>query len=551
VLQKLVIQNYAIIDSLEIDFSEGFSTITGETGAGKSIIMGALSLILGQRTDLSFLKNKEKKCVVEAIFSAHNNVFNKLLGDNEIDCNNEIILRREIAANGTSRAFINDTPVNLAQLKSVAIKLIDIHSQHENLLLSDGNYQLYVIDTIAKNNELLSNYKTIFSEYVITNKKINELSEQLENKKKDLDYYEYQLKQFDKINFSESEICELENERDLLQNADNIIENLSTALNFLNTDENSVVVKLKQIKASIENINNLFEPINEIKSRLENIVVEVKDICYELEKAVSKIETNPSKLDVITNKLNNIYELQHKFKVSTVSELIGVKNEILKNINSIVEIENEINQHKGKMLQQTTELEKISQNLNKKRISASATLEKNILPMIKQLGIVNAIFKINIEKTNELNINGSDRVKFMFSANKNIAPDDISKVASGGELSRLMLSIKSLIASNSETETIIFDEIDTGISGEIAYYMGEIMQKMSEKIQVISITHLPQIASRGKHHYLVYKDDKANTSQTKIYKLSNSERVTEIAKMLSGKEVTEAALTNAKNLLNN
>lgn len=550
-LQKLVIQNYAIIDSLEIDFSEGFSTITGETGAGKSIIMGALSLILGQRTDLSFLKNKEKKCVVEAIFSAHNNVFNKLLGDNEIDCNNEIILRREIAANGTSRAFINDTPVNLAQLKSVAIKLIDIHSQHENLLLSDGNYQLYVIDTIAKNNELLSNYKTIFSEYVITNKKINELSEQLENKKKDLDYYEYQLKQFDKINFSESEICELENERDLLQNADNIIENLSTALNFLNTDENSVVVKLKQIKASIENINNLFEPINEIKSRLENIVVEVKDICYELEKAVSKIETNPSKLDVITNKLNNIYELQHKFKVSTVSELIGVKNEILKNINSIVEIENEINQHKGKMLQQTTELEKISQNLNKKRISASATLEKNILPMIKQLGIVNAIFKINIEKTNELNINGSDRVKFMFSANKNIAPDDISKVASGGELSRLMLSIKSLIASNSETETIIFDEIDTGISGEIAYYMGEIMQKMSEKIQVISITHLPQIASRGKHHYLVYKDDKANTSQTKIYKLSNSERVTEIAKMLSGKEVTEAALTNAKNLLNN
>lgn len=550
-LQKLVIQNYAIIDSLEIDFSEGFSTITGETGAGKSIIMGALSLILGQRTDLSFLKNKEKKCVVEAIFSAHNNVFNKLLGDNEIDCNNEIILRREIAVNGTSRAFINDTPVNLAQLKSVAIKLIDIHSQHENLLLSDGNYQLYVIDTIAKNNELLSNYKTIFSEYVITNKKINELSEQLENKKKDLDYYEYQLKQFDKINFSESEICELENERDLLQNADNIIENLSTALNFLNTDENSVVVKLKQIKASIENINNLFEPINEIKSRLENIVVEVKDICYELEKAVSKIETNPSKLDVITNKLNNIYELQHKFKVSTVSELIGVKNEILKNINSIVEIENEINQHKGKMLQQTTELEKISQNLNKKRISASATLEKNILPMIKQLGIVNAIFKINIEKTNELNINGSDRVKFMFSANKNIAPDDISKVASGGELSRLMLSIKSLIASNSETETIIFDEIDTGISGEIAYYMGEIMQKMSEKIQVISITHLPQIASRGKHHYLVYKDDKANTSQTKIYKLSNSERVTEIAKMLSGKEVTEAALTNAKNLLNN
>lgn len=550
-LQTLIIQNYALIDNLQIGFNSGFSTITGETGAGKSIIMGALSLILGQRADVGFLKNKQKKCVIEGVFILNNNKLKNYLDEHDLDYSDTIILRREIAVNGNSRAFVNDTPVSLTIIKEIGIKLVDIHSQHENLLLSNGKFQLSVLDSISKNNQQLNDYKTLYNNYIITQSKITNLKEQAKKNLADSDYFQFQLKQLDSVNLNENEIEELEQEKELLTHSGEIIENIALAVRLLTEGESPVISKLKELKQIIENLSKNFQLANEWKSRLENNFIEIKDIASEIENTASKIETNPERLKIVLEKLDAIYSLEQKHKVNSVKELIEIREDFRLKLKSIENIDNEISILETELKKQFELLKKQADVLTDNRKKAAVSIEKSIIPMLKLLGILNANFKVQLTESSEFTLTGKDVVKFIFSANKNVELMDISKVASGGELSRLMLSIKSLIADTNEVSTIIFDEIDTGISGEIAYSMSEIMFKMSKKLQVISITHLPQIASRGENHYLVYKNHKGETSETLITLLNKTERITEIAKMLSGKQVTEAALENAKNLLKN
>ncbi len=550
-LQTLIIQNYALIDNLQIGFNSGFSTITGETGAGKSIIMGALSLILGQRADITFLKNKDKKCVIEGVFIVNNNIHKHYFDEHDLDFSDTIILRREIATNGNSRAFVNDTPVSLTVIKEIALKLVDIHSQHENLLLANGKFQLSVLDSISKNNKQLNEYKILYNSYNTIQNKINNLKEQAKKNSIDADYFNFQLKQLDSVNLIETEFKELEDERDILSHSSEIIEQISLAVNILKEGENPIILKLKELKQIIDNLTKNLHTANEWKVRLENIFIEIKDVAFEIENTISKIETNPKRLENILEKLDTIYTLEQKHKVNSIKELIDIRDDFRLKLNSIEIIDNEIQTLEIELKKQYELLKIQAKGLTENRKKAIISIEKSIIPMLKLLGILNANFKVQLTENSEFTSTGKDNVKFVFSANKNVEPMDISKVASGGELSRLMLSIKSLIADTNEVATIIFDEIDTGISGEIAYSMSEIMHKMSKKIQVIAITHLPQIASRGENHYLVYKTNNKETSETRITLLNQDERVTEIAKMLSGKQITEAALENAKNLLKN
>jgi len=551
VLQTLFIQNYALIDNLQIGFKPGFSTITGETGAGKSIMMGALSLILGQRADLSLLKNKEKKCVVEGVFVISNNKLKNYFEEQNLDYSESLILRREVAANGNSRAFVNDTPVTLNVLKEIGLKLIDIHSQHENLLLSNGRFQLSVLDSLAGNAQLLNDYKKIYDTYILIQKNLTALCEQLKKKSADTDYFQFQLKQLEDANLQEDEVTFLEKEKEILSHSGEIIENIEIAVRLLSDGENPILSKLKELRQVLENLAKNYPVAEDLKNRVENNIIELKDISSEIEKSASKVEANPERLKYIFSRLDVVYSLLQKHKVNSVNELIAIREDFRQKIQSVEFLDEEIKQTEKSLKKLHGLLEKQAIQLTEKRKKAIKELETSVVPMLKQLGILNAGFRVDLSAGVGFTSSGKDNVKFMFSANKKVELMDISKVASGGELSRLMLSIKSLIADSNEVPSIIFDEIDEGVSGEIAHCMSEIMQKMSQKLQVISITHLPQIASRGINHYLVYKDQTGQVSETHIRLLNQQERIFEIAKMLSGKKVSEAALENARNLLGN
>lgn len=550
-LQNLLIQNYALIDDLDIGFKSGFSTITGETGAGKSILMGALSLIMGQRADIGLLKNKEKKCVVEGCFLIKDYNLQSFFTQNDLDYSENIIVRREISSTGNSRAFVNDTPVNISILKELGIKMVDIHSQHENLLLANGQFQLQVLDILAQDLDILNSYKKHYSEYISLQKILNQLVENSEKNKSDHDYFQYQLEQLDEAKINEEEIKEIEQEKAILSHSGEILEALGKAADIISENENSLIAKTKEIKQILEGISKNYSQAENWKKRVENNWIELKDMSSEISNALMKIEANPARLNAIFEKLDVIYKLQQKHKVNTVSELVVIREEIRSKLTSIELLDEEIKQVKIDIKKQTETLNGLAVKLTNKRKNVGKSLEKSIVPTLKELGILNAAFSVELTPSNDFTHTGKDIVKFLFSANKKVEPMDIAKVASGGELSRLMLTIKSLVTSSSDVHTIIFDEIDAGVSGEIAHKMSEIMQIMSQKVQVISITHLPQIASRGNQHYLVYKDNSGESSTTHIRLLSQKERITEIAKMLSGKEVTGAALQNAKNLLEN
>jgi DNA repair protein RecN (Recombination protein N) len=551
VLQNLFIQNYALIDNLNIGFNSGFSTITGETGAGKSILMGALSLIMGQRADSSLLKNKDKKCIVEGSFLIKNYRLQNFFETQDLDYSDTLIIRREISSNGNSRSFINDTPVNLNVLKELGLKLVDIHSQHENLLLANGQFQLSVLDVLAGHSELLNSYKKHYSEYISLQKVLSQLTEKSEKNKNDSDYFQFQLSQLEEAKLQEDELAELEQEKEILSHSGEIMEGLGLAVEILSENESSLIYKIKELKQVLEGVSKNFNQANDWKNRIENIYIELKDIVSDISSSLTKVEANPKRLNVIFERLDSIYKLQQKHKVNTVSELIYIRDDIRNKLLSIELLDEEIKQVNLDLKNQLKILEELASKLSGKRKTTGKHLEKSIVPMLKELGIINASFLVEITKNSEFLSTGKDTVKFLFSANKKVEPMDIAKVASGGELSRLMLAIKSLVTNSNDVHAIIFDEIDSGVSGEIAHKMSEIMQQMSDKLQVISITHLPQIASRGDNHYLVYKDNTGESSATHIRALSQKERITEIAKMLSGKEVTEAALENARNLLNN
>jgi DNA repair protein RecN (Recombination protein N) len=550
VLNHLSVKNYALIDSVEIDFHNGLSIITGETGAGKSILMGALSLILGQRADNSALKNKEGKCVVEGTFSIGDNDLVDFFRENEIDFAKETILRREINQDGKSRAFINDTPVNLNILRDLGVKLVDIHSQHQNLDLNDSVFQLNIIDTYTGNNSLLDKYKKKYKEYILLKKQLEDLIAEAGKSKDDFEYFKFRYDELEKAKLVEGEKEILEDEYKTLSHAEEIQRNLATIFNFLSENQESVIFSLNESQKAANQISTYLPKFQELATRLESSFIEIKDIASEVELMANKIQYDPERAAFVSERLDLLNSLQQKHKANSLSDLIAIKDVLFRKINDIESFDEKLKEIKAGFDQEKQELESIANSLTSNRKNSFGSIEKYVMEQLKSLGIPNAVFQINHEYHQEFSPNGKDKINFLFSANRNGETQNIAKVASGGEISRLMLSIKSLISQTASLPTIVFDEIDTGVSGEIADKMGSIMLKMSDYMQVVNITHLPQVAAKGNFHYLVYKQDYTDKTATMIKKLNDEERLYEIAKMLSGENLSQQALENAKVLLN-
>ena len=549
-LVSLQVQNYALIKELKIGFSPGFSIITGETGAGKSILLGALSLLLGQRADTTVLMDKQKKCVVEGIFEIEKYALQSYFLSNDIDYEGNTIIRREIVPGGKSRAFINDTPVSLNQLRELGLKLVDIHSQHENLNLSNHLFQLMVIDTVARNGDLLEQYTKLYSDYLIRQKELEELTERAKQSQADLDYYSFQFKQLDEARLQPGELNELENEANTLNHAEEIKFNLLKAANLVSGDGISVLGLLKDTIESMDKLSGFFPQAKDLRERLDSVYIELKDIASESEVQGEGVDIDPGRLQYVQERLDQLYNLMHKHSINTVEELIHLKNDLEHKVNEIASFDDQIVKLSKEIDMMKNKLTEISSRLSGKRQAVIPRVEEKVITILKQVGIPNARFSVTHNKIDSLTSQGTDKVEFLFSANKQAGKQEIGKVASGGELSRLMLAIKSLISSSLELPTIILDEVDAGVSGEIAEKVGLIMKSMSAHMQVINITHLPQVAAKGDYHYLVYKYDQEKESVTDIKLLDEEERVIELAKMLSGEELTEAAISNARELLN-
>jgi len=548
-LQSLKIQNYALIDHIQIHWAPGFITITGETGAGKSILIGALSLILGNRADTSVLKDQERKCVVEASFNIQQYSLEQLFEEHDLDYEPETIIRREINSKGKSRAFINDTPVNIRVLKQLGQYLVDIHSQHQNLVLKDNKFQLSVVDAYARNKELLDAYADTYREYRDLEKQYRQLKQQSEQAGSDMDYYQFQYDQLEKVGLQENEQQELEEELETLSHAEEIKQNLTGAGHLLSGEEGSIVVRLREAGDYIRKILDFYPKVKDISERLESAYIDLQDLSNEIEVLNEEVEHDPQRIEYIRQRLDEIYSLQHKHHVTSVQELLKIKDELEKKLEEINSYDFRLEELEQQLQNKHADLSGIAAELTKTREEATPKIEARITSMLKELGIAHATFRIQHTGADDFDEYGLDQVKFLFSANKNMEAEEISRVASGGELSRLMLSLKSLIAETRALPTIIFDEIDSGTSGDIADKMGSIMKAMADNMQVINITHLPQIASKGDYHYLVYKHDDQTTTHTYIKPLEEQERVYEIAKMLSGEELTDTALQNAREFL--
>lgn len=550
-LQSLYIQNYALIDTLDICFDTGFSVITGETGAGKSIILGAIGLLLGQRADSKAIKNGANRCIVEARFNISEYRMEAFFEENDLEYDkNECILRRELLASGKSRAFINDVPTSLTQMKELGEKLIDVHSQHQNLLLNKEGFQLGVIDLVAQNEKVLLDYRKLYSSYKECCRKLEETIEEAEKNKADEDYVRFQLEQLKEAKLYEGEQEELEQEAELLSHAEEIKAGLYKVNETFSSEEQGILPILKEALNTLRGLNSIYPATEELSERLENCYIELKDIELEIDRHNESIEFNPERLEIVNERLNLIYSLQQKHRVKTVNELLEIREAYQTRLNAITSSEDliaELTEEKEKLSKQVV---KLAAELTKQRKSAAKEIEKQMQSRLIPLGMPNIQFKVELTPDKEPDANGMDKVAFLFSANKNSALQNVATVASGGEIARVMLSIKALIAGTMNLPTIIFDEIDTGVSGEIAEKMACIMQEMGQNgRQVISITHLPQIASLGSVHYKVYKKDNETETTSHIRKLTEEERVEEIAHMLSGSTLTEAAINNAKALL--
>lgn len=551
-LKRLAISNYALIDTLDISFSKELNILTGETGAGKSIILGALSLILGQRAEGKYFFNQQKKCVIEGTFLVNGFHLNEFFEENDLDYELETVLRREISSDGKSRAFINDTPVNLTTLKKLGERLIDIHSQHATLEINDEDFQLLVIDTIAGNKDLLSDYNSTYKLYRHTQSKLKELITQSEQSKSDLDYFQFQFDELEKANLSEEEQALLEKEQDMLTHAEEIKRSLLGAIGILGEHDLAVITQLKEAVLSLGTAEKYNPEIKDLHERLNSSLIEMKDILSEIERIEQHSSVDESRLEEVNLRLDTLYSLQKKHRVNSTGELITLRNSLSDKLNRILFADEDVEKLKLELNNITAKLIDLAEQLHQSRVASIPRVEESVKGTLHQVGMPNAVLQIRQERLEEdrFELNGTDQIKFLFSANKGQAPLPMNKVASGGELSRLMLSIKSLIAMHTSLPTIIFDEIDTGISGEVALKVGNIMEKLSENMQVIAITHLPQIAARGNAHYTVYKDEQTETTQTNIREIRSDERVMELAKMLSGNNPGESAILNAKELLN-
>lgn len=552
-LKRLVIKNYALIDNLDISFSDELNIMTGETGAGKSIILGALSLILGQRAESKYFFNQQQKCIIEGSFLINEFHLDDFFKENDLDYDRETVLRREISSDGKSRAFINDTPVNLSTLKYLGEKLIDVHSQHATLEINDESFQLLVIDTIANNGDLLKKYKETYKSYRQAESKLKELISKSELSKTELDYLQFQFDELQKAALAAGEQEELEQEQDTLTHAEEIKRNLLGCIAALNENEPSAVIMLKEALLQLNSAEKYNPEIRELSERLNSCLIEVKDILSEVGHIEQNSMINEARLEEVNTRLDLIYSLQKKHRVSTDSELIAVKEDISEKLNHILFADEDIEKLKEQNTKLLKELSGLADELSKSRAQSIPKVESSVSEILKEIGMPNAILSIQNDLLPEarFDISGKDQIKFLFSANKGQAPQPMNKVASGGELSRLMLSIKSLIAMHTALPTIIFDEIDTGISGEIALKVGNIMEKLSRNMQVIAITHLPQIACKGDSHYIVYKEEKADITYSNIKKLEQEDRIMELAKMLSGNNPGESAIQNARELLLN
>lgn len=549
-LQSIYIQNYALIDTLDISFGKGFSVITGETGAGKSIILGAIGLLLGQRADVKAIKNGASRCVIEAHFDISDYKMRDFFEENELEYDEkECILRRELQASGKSRAFINDTPASLGMMKELGERLIDVHSQHQNLLLNKEDFQLNVLDALAHDEAELAAYKSAFAVYRESVKTLAELTEQAEKSKADEDYIRFQLEQLDEAKLTEGEQEELEQEAETLSHAEEIKEGLYKVGQTLIGDEGGLLVAMKESINTLRNLQRVYQPATELSERLESSYIELKDIAQEVSGAEDGIEFNPARLDFINERLNLIYSLQQKHRVQTLDELIALTEDYRIRLNAITSFDDRIAELTARKEAQYKKVKELAAALTKKRVAAGKDIEKQMLARLQPLGMPNVRFVVEITPRKEPEASGADNVAFLFSANKNGTLQNISSVASGGEIARVMLSIKAMIAGATRLPTIVFDEIDTGVSGEIADKMASIMQEMGQVMQVISITHLPQIAAKGAAHYKVYKQDNETSTSSNIRLLKQDERVEEIAHMLSGATLTEAAMNNAKELL--
>ena len=548
-LKSLSIKNYALIDSLNIGFSDDLNILTGETGAGKSILLGAIGLIIGQRADLSVLRDKSKKCTAEGVFEILNYGLQSFFADNELDYEDVTILRREITPAGKSRAFINDTPVNVKVLHDLGLKLIDIHSQHQNLDLNEKNYQLRIVDLVAGNENLLKSYSDVFRKYSQLQEVLNKTLLLSVQSKKDLDYFEFQFKQLDEAKLIENEQDNLELQLEKLTHAEEIKAVFGQAYQIFAEDDRSVLAILKENLNSLGKLRPVLPEADQIFNRLESVYIEMKDISAETLVIADKTENDPEKIEKVNHRLDLIYTLQQKHRVSTVNELLQIQADLSAKIDQVNSYDIDIERIQKEIHTQKDVLKELAEEMRKKRSSVSQLIENKVIEVLQNLGIPNAALKLKFEKLVDFSITGLDEVSFMFSANKSQELQEIAKVASGGEMSRLMLAVKTLITDTKSLPTIIFDEIDTGVSGEVAVKMGTILGQMAKTVQVLNITHLPQIAAKGKHHYKVFKFDEADQTYTSIRKLSEQERVEEIAEMLSGENYSQTSVAAARELL--
>ena len=550
-LKHISIRNYALIESVEVDFTSGFSVITGETGHGKSVFLGAVSMLLGQRSDVKAIREGADKCIIEGCFDISGFGLQPFFEENEIDYDDECIVRRELTASGRSRVFVNDTPVGVTQLKEIGAKLIDIHSQHQNLLIADKNYQLSVLDTLADDKLLLDRYSKEYNAYLSLVREIERMKEELEKSRRDEEWLRFQMNELESASLKEGELEELEQEVQELSHSEEIQAALYGACNAIDSDERgSLLTALRDASSALSRIASHYGAAEELSERLESNYIELKDCCSEMMQRAERVQFAPDRLEFVERRIALIYDLQKKHRVATVGELIALYNDISARLERISCGDDDIKDAEKQLSALRAGMADIAGELTEKRRQSAERLKNDITAILVNLGMPMIRFEVDMKKTSDFTSNGVDSVNFLFSANSSSAPQPLCDVASGGEMSRVMLALKSLIASQRNQPTLIFDEVDTGVSGVIAERMGRLMQQMGgANRQVLSITHLPQVAALGVNHYKVYKEETEKGTVTNMIKLDQQERVREIAQMMSGEQLTDAAIENASLLL--
>ena len=550
-LKQLHISNYALIDELDVSFDRGFNVITGETGAGKSILLGALAFAMGERADTGVLYDKEKKCVVEAQFELGDDKLRTLFEENDLDFETECLFRRELNPQKKSRAFINDTPVALQTMKEIGDLLVDIHSQHDSLLLTDADFQLRLLDDIAQNESALTDYQAEYGKYNAYKRKLNELKEVATKNTAENDYLKFQLEELEKANLKEGEYAEIEQTLSVMENAEEIKTLLVTANGLLDGSENAMLGQCNELTSALHRLKHLLPDTAELTERIENLKVELKDIAYDLRRKEDETQFDEGQLQSLQERYDLLSRLMMKHHTADFEALIVLRDSLKEKVNAFENIDEAIAKAQQQLDESIRLLTQKAKALHDKRCKAATAFGEKVSALVRQLAMPFAVFQVEVQSQEGFGSKGSDEVRFLFSANKGIAVDDLRRVASGGELSRLMLSIKSAVSDYNYIPTLIFDEIDTGVSGEVAAKIGGIMQQMGNALQLISITHLPQVASQAEHHYFIYKDNEGERTQSHIRLLDSAERIGEIAKMLSNDKVTPEALKAAEVLLKN